>query len=111
MAPRVGIEPTTNGLTVRRSTAELPGNRRAFRRRRILRHSPRLSQGTEHAALRAGICQSRDGLPRWTGALRATLPWLARCCALGLCAPQKGAAESSAVSAHDPSGMARLVVA
>src|SRR3569833_2418688 len=25
MAPRVGIEPTTNGLTVRRSTAELPG--------------------------------------------------------------------------------------
>src|SRR5262245_7412622 len=26
MAPRVGIEPTTNGLTVRRSTAELPGN-------------------------------------------------------------------------------------
>jgi hypothetical protein len=29
MAPRVGIEPTTNGLTVRCSTAELPGNRRA----------------------------------------------------------------------------------
>src|SRR6185437_1674642 len=28
MAPRVGIEPTTNGLTVRRSTAELPGNGR-----------------------------------------------------------------------------------
>src|SRR5215469_10505725 len=27
MAPRVGIEPTTNGLTVRCSTAELPGNR------------------------------------------------------------------------------------
>ena len=27
MAPRVGIEPTTNGLTVRRSTAELPGNK------------------------------------------------------------------------------------
>lgn len=26
LAPRVGIEPTTNGLTVRRSTAELPGN-------------------------------------------------------------------------------------
>ena len=25
LAPRVGIEPTTNGLTVRRSTAELPG--------------------------------------------------------------------------------------
>jgi hypothetical protein len=29
MAPRVGIEPTTNGLTVRCSTAELPGNWRA----------------------------------------------------------------------------------
>ena len=28
MAPRVGLEPTTNGLTVRRSTAELPGNGR-----------------------------------------------------------------------------------
>jgi hypothetical protein len=27
VAPRVGIEPTTNGLTVRRSTAELPRNR------------------------------------------------------------------------------------
>ena len=26
LAPGVGIEPTTNGLTVRRSTAELPGN-------------------------------------------------------------------------------------
>src|SRR5256885_16236419 len=26
MAPRVGIEPTTHGLTVRCSTAELPGN-------------------------------------------------------------------------------------
>src|SRR5262249_28393558 len=26
LAPWVGIEPTTNGLTVRRSTAELPGN-------------------------------------------------------------------------------------
>jgi hypothetical protein len=30
MAPRVGIEPTTNGLTVRRSTAELPGNTQAL---------------------------------------------------------------------------------
>ena len=28
LAPRVGIEPTTNGLTVRRSTAELPRNTR-----------------------------------------------------------------------------------
>src|SRR5262249_28159105 len=30
MAPRVGIEPTTNGLTVRRSTAELPGKRGGY---------------------------------------------------------------------------------
>src|SRR5690606_23591743 len=27
MAPRAGFEPATNGLTVRRSTTELPGNR------------------------------------------------------------------------------------
>ena len=26
MAPRDGFEPPTNGLTVRRSTTELPGN-------------------------------------------------------------------------------------
>src|SRR5205823_994054 len=36
MAPRVGIEPTTNGLTVRCCTAELPGNGRVLRRARIL---------------------------------------------------------------------------
>ncbi len=42
MAPRVGIEPTTNGLTVRRSTAELPGNGRGRERRRILRFRPRI---------------------------------------------------------------------
>src|SRR5712692_6158388 len=45
MAPRVGIEPTTNGLTVRCSTAELPGNRRDLRRARILRQRCRRSQG------------------------------------------------------------------
>lgn len=28
VAPRAGLEPATNGLTVRRSTTELPGNRR-----------------------------------------------------------------------------------
>src|SRR5690606_1108762 len=28
MAPRAGLEPATNGLTVRRSTTELPGNTR-----------------------------------------------------------------------------------
>ena len=27
VAPRAGLEPATNGLTVRRSTTELPGNR------------------------------------------------------------------------------------
>jgi hypothetical protein len=27
LAPRAGLEPATNGLTVRRSTTELPGNR------------------------------------------------------------------------------------
>lgn len=37
VAPRVGLEPTTNGLTVRRSTAELPGNGAAYRRPRILK--------------------------------------------------------------------------
>src|SRR5215469_18904839 len=36
LAPRVGIEPTTNGLTVRCSTAELPGNWQDARRARIL---------------------------------------------------------------------------
>src|SRR5581483_2701947 len=51
MAPRVGIEPTTNGLTVRRSTAELPGklgwspNRRA----RILGH--RAGRVKEYASI------------------------------------------------------------
>src|SRR5579872_488195 len=37
MAPWVGIEPTTNGLTVRRSTAELPGNTRKLEGTRIVR--------------------------------------------------------------------------
>jgi hypothetical protein len=41
LAPRVGIEPTTNGLTVRRSTAELPGNGRDRERARIVRESGR----------------------------------------------------------------------
>ena len=36
MAPRVGIEPTTNGLTVRRSTAELPRNWQDGRARILL---------------------------------------------------------------------------
>src|SRR6185369_17275664 len=40
MAPGVGIEPTTNGLTVRRSTAELPGNTGGNRRPRIVREAP-----------------------------------------------------------------------
>src|SRR5215471_15828828 len=46
VAPRVGIEPTTNGLTVRCSTAELPGNWRDVRRARILRQGCPMSQGT-----------------------------------------------------------------
>ncbi len=31
LAPRDGFEPPTNGLTVRRSTTELPGNSREAR--------------------------------------------------------------------------------
>ncbi len=34
MAPRDGFEPPTNGLTVRRSTTELPGNTHGVRRTR-----------------------------------------------------------------------------
>ena len=45
LAPGVGIEPTTNGLTVRRSTAELPGNVLGAWRRRIVRERGSASQG------------------------------------------------------------------
>ena len=38
MAPRDGFEPPTNGLTVRRSTTELPGNTLGNRRRAIVRN-------------------------------------------------------------------------
>ena len=42
LAPRAGLEPATNGLTVRRSTTELPGNvGRWNRRRAILRNGAR----------------------------------------------------------------------
>ena len=46
MAPRAGLEPATNGLTVRRSTTELPGNTGGSNRRRaILRNAPPPCQG------------------------------------------------------------------
>ncbi len=66
MAPRVGIEPTTNGLTVRRSTAELPGNGRGRERRRILRFRPRIVKNP-----RGPMAHDRAAGPESKHALRA----------------------------------------
>ena len=59
MAPRAGLEPATNGLTVRRSTTELPGNTEGRNRRRaILRKAPgRCQGGTTHDG---GLDRSRN---------------------------------------------------
>lgn len=39
MAPRDGFEPPTNGLTVRRSTTELPGNTHGVEQNAVLQLS------------------------------------------------------------------------
>src|ERR1700694_5568783 len=60
LAPRDGFEPPTNGLTVRRSTTELPGNTEEARivgkQRREVKESHECDDGVGHV----GCFQLRD---------------------------------------------------